>query len=91
MEERYRNALRATAWSEFVYPRPAINRLSEPTPSATRAFAIYEAEINSLSLRITRATQVVQEMLGQLVSGPEREDAQAILDALTGADQEDVG
>ena len=91
MDKRRRDSLRSAAWSEYLYPRAATGRLADPSEAFLRTARVYEHELEAalkenaeLIRRNTEATALVREMLSQLVSGPERGDAEAILEALTG-------
>jgi hypothetical protein len=93
--ESYLDDVRAEAWSEHVYPRPAVDALAAPPLDGafSRVARVYERELRrtaeerTTTVRVadeslqaaSKARDVAYEMLDQLVSGPEREDVLRII------------
>jgi hypothetical protein len=93
--KEYLDDVQAEAWSEHIYPRPAVGSLAAPPMDGAfiRAARVYERELRRtaeervMTVRVadeslqaaSKARDVAYEMLSQLVSGPEREDVLRIV------------
>jgi hypothetical protein len=59
-------AIRAEAFSEFTYPRPAVEMPSEHENTAfNRAARVYEAEIQHLQTKLAEAERLYEGMLNE--------------------------